>query len=128
VFNKHVLDEHQMGFAAGELVAHVNYMIVEGRLTAETGDGVLQFRTASLHLAPLAGRCRSRSDRVRGLSASPTLIVLAEAAPHPNPLSASEARRVLVRTGRGSAPSAQRTSLHIHIRDRVQGRDVAERA
>jgi len=45
VFNKHVLDEHQMGFAAGELVAHVNYMIVEGRLTAEMKDGVLQFRT-----------------------------------------------------------------------------------
>ncbi|MBR0784560.1 MBL fold metallo-hydrolase [Bradyrhizobium iriomotense] len=45
VFNKHVLDEHQMGFAAGELVAHVNYMIVEGRLTAGTKDGVLQFRT-----------------------------------------------------------------------------------
>ncbi|MBB4372612.1 glyoxylase-like metal-dependent hydrolase (beta-lactamase superfamily II) [Bradyrhizobium sp. cir1] len=45
VFNKHVLDEHQMGFAAGELVAHVNYMIVEGRLTAATKDGVLQFRT-----------------------------------------------------------------------------------
>ncbi|TWB06617.1 MBL fold metallo-hydrolase [Bradyrhizobium stylosanthis] len=45
VFNKHVLDEHQMGFAAGELVAHVNYMIVEGRLTSETKDGVLQFRT-----------------------------------------------------------------------------------
>ncbi|RZI39560.1 MBL fold metallo-hydrolase, partial [Herbaspirillum sp. HC18] len=45
VVNKHVLDEHQMGFAAGELVAHVNYMIVEGRLTAETKDGVLQFRT-----------------------------------------------------------------------------------
>ncbi|KJC43249.1 beta-lactamase [Bradyrhizobium sp. LTSP849] len=45
VFNKHVLDEHQMGFAAGELVAHVNYMLVEGRLTAETKDGVLQFRT-----------------------------------------------------------------------------------
>jgi glyoxylase-like metal-dependent hydrolase (beta-lactamase superfamily II) len=45
VFNKHVLDEHQMGFAAGELVAHVNYMIVEGRLTAEMQDGVLRFRT-----------------------------------------------------------------------------------
>ncbi|OAF12747.1 MBL fold metallo-hydrolase [Bradyrhizobium neotropicale] len=45
VFNKHVLDEHQMGFASGELVAHVNYMLVEGRLTAETQDGVLQFRT-----------------------------------------------------------------------------------
>ena len=45
VFHKHVLDEHQMGFASGELVAHVNYMLVEGRLTAETKDGVLQFRT-----------------------------------------------------------------------------------
>ena len=34
VFHKHVLDAHQMGFAAGELIAHVNYMLVEGRLTA----------------------------------------------------------------------------------------------
>src|SRR5213080_459240 len=45
VFNKDVMDEHLMGFAAGELVAHVNYMIVEGRLTAEMKDGVLRFRT-----------------------------------------------------------------------------------
>jgi hypothetical protein len=45
VFHKHVLDEHQMGFAAGELVAHVNYMLVEGRLTSEVADGVLRFRT-----------------------------------------------------------------------------------
>ena len=30
VFHKHVLDVHQMGFAAGELIAHVNYMLVEG--------------------------------------------------------------------------------------------------
>ena len=35
VFHKHVLDVHQMGFAAGELIAHVNYMLVEGRLTSE---------------------------------------------------------------------------------------------
>jgi hypothetical protein len=34
-----------MGFAAGELVAHVNYMLVEGRLTAQETDGVLSFRT-----------------------------------------------------------------------------------
>jgi len=40
-----VLDEHQMGFAAGELVAHVNYMLVEGRLTCEVTDGILRFRT-----------------------------------------------------------------------------------
>src|SRR5262249_3922983 len=45
VFHKHVLDPHQMGFAAGELIAHVNYMLVEGRLTSELVDGVLRFRT-----------------------------------------------------------------------------------
>lgn len=46
VFHKHVLDEHQMGFAAGELVAHVNYMLVEGRLTAQMhDDGMLRFKT-----------------------------------------------------------------------------------
>jgi hypothetical protein len=45
VFHKHALDAHQMGFAAGELVAHVNYMLVEGRLTSEEIDGVLRFTT-----------------------------------------------------------------------------------
>ena len=45
VFHKHALDVHQMGFAAGELIAHVNYMLVEGRLTAEEADGALRFRT-----------------------------------------------------------------------------------
>ncbi|MGH6715762.1 MAG: MBL fold metallo-hydrolase [Bradyrhizobium sp.] len=45
VFHKHVLDAHQMGFAAGELIAHVNYMLVEGRLAAEEKDGVLRFKT-----------------------------------------------------------------------------------
>jgi glyoxylase-like metal-dependent hydrolase (beta-lactamase superfamily II) len=45
VFHKYPLDVHQMGFAAGELIAHVNYMLVEGRLTAEDVDGVLRFRT-----------------------------------------------------------------------------------
>jgi hypothetical protein len=45
VFHKHALDVHQMGFAAGELIAHVNYMLVEGRLAAEEADGVLRFRT-----------------------------------------------------------------------------------
>jgi len=45
VFHKHVLDAHQMGFAAGELIAHVNYMLVEGRLTADETGGVLHFRT-----------------------------------------------------------------------------------
>jgi hypothetical protein len=46
VFHKHVLDVHQMGFAAGELIAHVNYMLVEGRLTAEETGGVLRFTTS----------------------------------------------------------------------------------
>ena len=45
VFHKYPLDVHQMGFASGELIAHVNYMLVEGRLKAELTDGVLQFRT-----------------------------------------------------------------------------------
>src|SRR5215831_9922482 len=45
VFHKHALDPHQMGFAAGELIAHVNYMLVEGRLKAEETDGVLRYRT-----------------------------------------------------------------------------------
>ena len=45
LFHKHLLDAHQMGFAAGELIAHVNYMLVEGRLTAAETDGVLHFRT-----------------------------------------------------------------------------------
>jgi glyoxylase-like metal-dependent hydrolase (beta-lactamase superfamily II) len=45
VFYKYPLDVHQMGFAAGELIAHVNYMLVEGRLTAQEIDGVLRYRT-----------------------------------------------------------------------------------
>src|SRR5260370_18690244 len=45
VFHKHVLDVHHMGFAAGELIAPVNYMLVEGRLTAQEADGVLRFTT-----------------------------------------------------------------------------------
>jgi glyoxylase-like metal-dependent hydrolase (beta-lactamase superfamily II) len=45
VFHKHVLDAHQTGFAAGELIAHVNYMLVQGRLTVvQKSDGVLRFK------------------------------------------------------------------------------------
>jgi glyoxylase-like metal-dependent hydrolase (beta-lactamase superfamily II) len=45
VFFKHTLDAHQTGFAAGELIAHVNYMLVEGRLVAlEQPDGVVRFK------------------------------------------------------------------------------------
>jgi glyoxylase-like metal-dependent hydrolase (beta-lactamase superfamily II) len=45
VFHKHVLDAHQTGFAAGELIAHVNYMLVQNRLTVvHKRDGVLRFK------------------------------------------------------------------------------------
>lgn len=44
VFHKHVLDAHQTGFAAGELIAHVNHMLAHGRLKSDVGaDGVLRF-------------------------------------------------------------------------------------
>ena len=44
VFSKHKLDAHQTGFAAGELIAHVNYMLAAKRLTQKLGeDGVLRF-------------------------------------------------------------------------------------
>jgi hypothetical protein len=46
-----------------------------------------------VHHAPLAGRGRSRSDRVRGLSANPSLTNVVEAAPHPNPLPAKSGAR-----------------------------------
>jgi glyoxylase-like metal-dependent hydrolase (beta-lactamase superfamily II) len=45
VFHKHVLDAHQTGFAAGELIAHVNYMMAQRRLASvETAEGVLRFK------------------------------------------------------------------------------------
>jgi glyoxylase-like metal-dependent hydrolase (beta-lactamase superfamily II) len=47
VFHKHVLDAHQTGFAAGELIAHVNYMLVHQRLTTvHRPDGILRFKAA----------------------------------------------------------------------------------
>ncbi|HWV95599.1 MAG TPA: MBL fold metallo-hydrolase [Xanthobacteraceae bacterium] len=46
VFHKYPLDAHQTGFAAGELIAHLNYMVNEGRLVLEPQpDGVLRFRS-----------------------------------------------------------------------------------
>ena len=46
VFHKYPLDAHQTGFAAGELIAHVNYMLNEGRLTLDRQpDGILRFRS-----------------------------------------------------------------------------------
>lgn len=45
VFHKHRLDAHQTGFAAGELIAHVNHMLAQNRLTQSLDrDGVLRFR------------------------------------------------------------------------------------
>jgi len=47
VFHKHKLDAHQTGFAAGELIAHVNYMLAQKRLTSDLGaDGVLRFKAS----------------------------------------------------------------------------------
>jgi glyoxylase-like metal-dependent hydrolase (beta-lactamase superfamily II) len=44
VFHKYLLDAHQTGFAAGELIAHVNHMLSQGRLKADVGpDGALRF-------------------------------------------------------------------------------------
>jgi glyoxylase-like metal-dependent hydrolase (beta-lactamase superfamily II) len=44
VFHKHVLDAHQTGFAAGELIAHVNHMLAHQRLKSSLGDdGVVRF-------------------------------------------------------------------------------------
>jgi glyoxylase-like metal-dependent hydrolase (beta-lactamase superfamily II) len=49
VFHKHALDPHQTGFAAGELIAHVNYMLAQGRLKAvERHDGVVQFESVEV--------------------------------------------------------------------------------
>lgn len=46
VFYKYPLDAHQTGFAAGELIAHLNYMLNEGRLMVEPHtDGILRFRS-----------------------------------------------------------------------------------
>jgi glyoxylase-like metal-dependent hydrolase (beta-lactamase superfamily II) len=45
VFHKHKLDAHQTGFAAGELIAHVNHMLAQQRLISTLGaDGVLRFK------------------------------------------------------------------------------------
>ncbi len=45
VFHKYKLDAHQTGFAAGELIAHVNHMLADKRLTARLDEhGVFQFR------------------------------------------------------------------------------------
>ena len=47
VFHKHVLDAHQTGFAAGELIAHINHMLAHKRLTSHLGaDGVLRWKAA----------------------------------------------------------------------------------
>jgi glyoxylase-like metal-dependent hydrolase (beta-lactamase superfamily II) len=44
IFHKHVLDAHQTGFAAGELIAHVNYMLAQNRLKEiHKPDGLLRF-------------------------------------------------------------------------------------
>jgi hypothetical protein len=39
------LDGHQIFFAMGEAIAHLNYLLHQGRLTSEQGpDGVIRFQ------------------------------------------------------------------------------------
>jgi glyoxylase-like metal-dependent hydrolase (beta-lactamase superfamily II) len=46
IFNR-VLDAHTAGFATGEVIAHINYMLSEGRLVCETSaSGVMKFKSA----------------------------------------------------------------------------------
>ena len=43
-----ILDAHQTGFAFGEVLAHVNYMLGRGELTRETdADGIFRFRAVT---------------------------------------------------------------------------------
>lgn len=47
VMFKRQLDAHQTGFAFGEVLAHVNYMLARGQLTqSRDPDGILRIRTA----------------------------------------------------------------------------------
>jgi glyoxylase-like metal-dependent hydrolase (beta-lactamase superfamily II) len=45
VFDRPLEDAHQMGFAAGEVIAHVNYLLRQKRLTAIDDGPVLRFST-----------------------------------------------------------------------------------
>ena len=63
VFHKHVLDVHQMGFAAGELIAHVNYMLVEG-----PPDGRGSRRRAPLQDHLISRTPTSKQSRARSVS------------------------------------------------------------
>ena len=48
VLFKRALDVHQLGFAIGEVVAHLHWLEAEGAVTRSTdGDGVYRFRRAS---------------------------------------------------------------------------------
>jgi hypothetical protein len=40
VFHRAIDDPHQMGFAFSEVLAHVNYLLREGRLAPAAGGGV----------------------------------------------------------------------------------------
>ena len=47
VLFKRTMDAHQTGFAFGETVAHVNYMIAQGRVVeTRDDDGILRIRPA----------------------------------------------------------------------------------
>jgi glyoxylase-like metal-dependent hydrolase (beta-lactamase superfamily II) len=43
VLFKRPLDEHQMGFAMGEAIAHLHYLLAEGKVTREESGGLRRF-------------------------------------------------------------------------------------
>ena len=47
VLFKRQLDNHQLGFAIGEAMAHANYLVTDGRLRkARTNDGIIRYSQA----------------------------------------------------------------------------------
>jgi glyoxylase-like metal-dependent hydrolase (beta-lactamase superfamily II) len=63
VFFKHKLDAHQTGFAAGELIAHVNHMLAQKRLTQKLG-AVIRPKPRALPMGKLPN-CASTGDLER---------------------------------------------------------------
>jgi hypothetical protein len=43
VLFRRVLDDHQMTFAMGEAIAHLNHLMYRGALARSERDGILQF-------------------------------------------------------------------------------------
>jgi glyoxylase-like metal-dependent hydrolase (beta-lactamase superfamily II) len=66
----HALDAHQMSFAFSEVLAHVNYMLREGRLAwASPRDGIERIRAPDCSARPGAGAKTAPGGGVRPRSA-----------------------------------------------------------